>query len=146
MDDTAARRACLAGNVDAFRHFVEQYQGRALAHARLLTRHEADAADATQDSAFVLGQRYSLATLALALALLSFLNVAGLEKAVFAIVLGMKALRSAPPPPLEQRRGYARLGIGVAAAHVVLLATVILLNLDRIPRLLEALRALSDLH
>ena len=50
MDDTAARRACLAGNVDAFRHFVEQYQGRALAHARLLTRHEADAADATQDA------------------------------------------------------------------------------------------------
>jgi len=50
MDDTAARRACLAGNVDAFRHFVEQYQGRALAHARLLTRHEADAADATQEA------------------------------------------------------------------------------------------------
>ena len=50
MDDAAARRACLAGNVDAFRHFVERYQGRALAHARLLTRHEADAADATQEA------------------------------------------------------------------------------------------------
>jgi RNA polymerase sigma-70 factor (ECF subfamily) len=36
--------------VDAFRHFVDQYQGRALAHARLLTRNEADAADATQDA------------------------------------------------------------------------------------------------
>jgi RNA polymerase sigma-70 factor, ECF subfamily len=50
MDDVAARRACLAGNVDAFRHFVERYQNRALAHARLLTRNEADAADATQDA------------------------------------------------------------------------------------------------
>ena len=100
----------------------------------------------SRESAFVLGQRYSLATVALALALLSFLNLAGLEKAVFAMVLGVKALRSAPPPPLEQRRGYARLGIGVAAAHVVLLAAVVLLNLDKIPRLLEALRALSDLH
>jgi RNA polymerase sigma-70 factor (ECF subfamily) len=50
MDDAAARRACLAGNVDAFRHFVERYQGRALAHARLLTRNAADAADATQDA------------------------------------------------------------------------------------------------
>jgi hypothetical protein len=98
------------------------------------------------ESAFVLGQRYTLATLALALALLSFLNVAGLEKAVFAMVLGMKALRSAPPPPLEHRRGYARLGIGLGAAHVVLLATVILLNLDKIPKLIAALRALSDLR
>ena len=50
MDDAAATRACLTGNVDAFRHFVDRYQTRALAHARLLTRNEADAADATQDA------------------------------------------------------------------------------------------------
>jgi RNA polymerase sigma-70 factor (ECF subfamily) len=50
MDDAAATRACRAGNVDAFRHFVDGYQGRALAHARLLTRNEADAADATQEA------------------------------------------------------------------------------------------------
>ena len=98
------------------------------------------------ESPFVLGQRYTLATLALALALLSFLNVAGLEKAVFAIVLGVRALRPTPEPPLEQRRGWARLAIGLGAAHVVLVAAVILLNLDRIPRLLDALRAFSDLR
>lgn len=40
----------MAGNVDAFRHFVERYERRALAHARLLTRNEADAADATQEA------------------------------------------------------------------------------------------------
>jgi RNA polymerase sigma-70 factor (ECF subfamily) len=50
MDDAAAIRACRTGNVDAFRHFVDQYQGRALAHARLLTRNDADAADATQEA------------------------------------------------------------------------------------------------
>jgi RNA polymerase sigma-70 factor, ECF subfamily len=50
MDDRAASRACVAGEIDAFRHFVDQYQGRALAHARLLTRNEADAADATQEA------------------------------------------------------------------------------------------------
>jgi RNA polymerase sigma-70 factor (ECF subfamily) len=50
MDDAAALRACRTGNVDAFRHFVDRYQGRALAHARLLTRNEADAADAAQDA------------------------------------------------------------------------------------------------
>ena len=36
--------------MDAFRHFVDRYQVRALAHARLLTRNEADAADATQEA------------------------------------------------------------------------------------------------
>jgi RNA polymerase sigma-70 factor (ECF subfamily) len=33
-----------------FRHFVERYQRRALAHAMLLTRNAADAADAAQDA------------------------------------------------------------------------------------------------
>ena len=50
MDDAAASRACLAGRTDAFRHFVDCYQHRALAHARVLTRNEADAADATQEA------------------------------------------------------------------------------------------------
>ena len=98
------------------------------------------------DSAFVLGQRYTLATMALVLALLSFLNLAGLEKAALAVVLGLRALSATPGPPLEQRRSWARLGIGLAAAHVVLVATVILIFVDRLPKLLEALRALSDLR
>ena len=98
------------------------------------------------ESAFVLGQRYTLATLALGLALLSFLNLAGLEKAILAIVLGVRALTATPAPPLEQRRGWARLGIGLASAHVVLVVTVILLNLHRLPKLLDALRALADLR
>jgi RNA polymerase sigma-70 factor (ECF subfamily) len=50
MDDASAIRACRAGDVNAFRHLVERYQARALAQGRLLTRNEADAADATQDA------------------------------------------------------------------------------------------------
>lgn len=50
MDDAAATRACRDGDVNAFRHLVERYQQRARAHARLLTRNEADAADATQEA------------------------------------------------------------------------------------------------
>lgn len=50
MDDAAAARACRAGETDGFRHFVERYQSRALAHARVLTRNDADAADATQEA------------------------------------------------------------------------------------------------
>ena len=100
----------------------------------------------SRESAFVLGQRYTFATLALTLALLSFLNLAGMEKAILAIVLGLRALRPAPQPPLEQRRGWARMAIGLGVAHVVLVVTVILLNLDRISALLDALRAMSDLR
>src|SRR5262245_53385207 len=50
MDDAAAIRTCRAGSVEAFRHLVDRYQTRALAHATLLTRNEADAADATQEA------------------------------------------------------------------------------------------------
>ena len=100
----------------------------------------------SRESAFVLGQRHAFATLALGLALLSFLNLAGLEKAAFAIFLGLRALQASPEPLLEQRRTWARLGIGLGAAHVVLVVTIILLNLDRISRLIDALRAMSDLR
>jgi RNA polymerase sigma-70 factor (ECF subfamily) len=50
MDEDAAIRACRAGDTGAFRHLVDRYQSRAVAHARLLTRNDADAADATQDA------------------------------------------------------------------------------------------------
>jgi RNA polymerase sigma-70 factor (ECF subfamily) len=50
MEDAAAIRSCLEGNTDAFRHLVDRYQARALAHAKALTRNDADAADATQNS------------------------------------------------------------------------------------------------
>jgi hypothetical protein len=100
----------------------------------------------SRESAFVLGQRYTLATVALGLALLSFLNLAGMEKAILAIVLGVKALKSVPAPALEQRRGLARIGIGLGAAHIVLVLTIILLNLDRLGTLVETLRAMSDLR
>jgi RNA polymerase sigma-70 factor (ECF subfamily) len=50
MNDAAAVRMCLTGELDAFRYLVDRYQGRALVHARILTRNEADAADATQEA------------------------------------------------------------------------------------------------
>jgi hypothetical protein len=74
------------------------------------------------------------------------LNLAGLEKAIFAIVLARQALKPSPQPPLEQRRGWARVAVGLAVAHAVLVVSVVLLNLDRLATLLEALRAISDLH
>ena len=95
-------------------------------------------------SGFVLGQRYVFATLALVVALLSFINLAGMEKAILAIVLGYKALTLAPAPPLEQRRGWAKAGVMLGAAHIVLVVSVILLNLDRLAKVVEVLSAMSD--
>jgi uncharacterized membrane protein YadS len=95
---------------------------------------------------FVLGQRYTFATLALVVGLLSFLNLAGMEKAVLAIVLGMRALSLQPEPALQQRRGWAKSAIALGTAQIVLLATIILLNLDRLARVGEVLEALSYLR
>ena len=100
----------------------------------------------SREAAFVLGQRYTLATLALGLALLSFLNLAGMEKAILAIVLAVRALKATPQPALEQRKSWARFAIALAATHVVLVVTLVLLNLDRLARLIEVLRAMSDLR
>ena len=95
---------------------------------------------------FVLGQRYTFATLALVVAVLSFLNLAGIEKAVLAILLGFRALTLHPEPALERRRTWARAGMILGATQIALIATVILLNLDRLPKVVEVLRALSDLR
>ncbi|HXW07912.1 MAG TPA: sigma-70 family RNA polymerase sigma factor [Vicinamibacterales bacterium] len=50
MDDAEAIGRCREGEADAFRHLVQRYQRRALAHARALTRNDADAADAAQEA------------------------------------------------------------------------------------------------
>jgi hypothetical protein len=81
-----------------------------------------------------------------AVVLLGFLNLAGMEKAILAILLGLRALRPAPLPTLEQRRGWARMAIGLGVAHIVLVVTIVLLNLDRLSTLIDALRAMSDLR
>ena len=61
-----------------------------------------------------------------------------------AILLGYRALTAAPSPPLERRRGWAKAATVLGAAHIVLVVTVVLLNLDRLSRVVEVLRAVSD--
>jgi hypothetical protein len=100
----------------------------------------------SNNSAFVLGQRHAFATVALLLAFLSFVNLAGLEKAIFAIALAIKALSVSPAPRLEGRRRWAQIAIVTGSAHAILVIVVIALNLDRLTRLFHALRAMSDLR
>lgn len=94
---------------------------------------------------FVLGQRRAFATLALVVALLSFVNLAGMEKAILAIVLGIRALSPTPEPALDQRRNWARTAAVLGAAHIILVVTLILLNLDRLGKVIDVFRALADL-
>lgn len=95
---------------------------------------------------FVIGQRRAFATLALVIALLSFVNLAGLEKAILAIVLGIRALSPSPEPALDQRRSWAKAAAVLGAAHIILVVTVIAMNLDRLSKVIDAFRALSDLQ
>ena len=95
---------------------------------------------------FVLGQRYTFATLALVVGFLSFLNLAGVEKAVLAIVLGMRALSMDPAPPLQQRRGWAKSAVALGSAQIILLTMIILFNLDRLAEVWQVLETLSDLR
>lgn len=92
----------------------------------------------------VLAQRYAYATVALVVGLLSFVNFFGIEKSILAVVLGLKALGREPAPALDARRSWAKSGVALGTAQAAIVLTIILLNLDRIPKIIEAFRALSD--
>jgi hypothetical protein len=96
------------------------------------------------DHAAVASQRYAYATIALVVGLLSFVNLFGFEKSILAIVLGFKALGRNPAPTLEARRSWATSGVVLGTLQISLVVAIILLNLDRIPKIIAAFRALSD--
>jgi hypothetical protein len=96
------------------------------------------------DSNVVLAQRYTYATVALIVGLLSFVNLFGFEKSILAVVLGLRALGQQPAPVLETRRYWAKSAVVLGVTQVLLVVVVILLNLDRIPKIIAAFRALAD--
>ena len=51
---------------------------------------------------------------------------------------------SAKSPVLDARRYWATSAVALGVAQVLLVVTIILLNLDRIPKVIGAFRALSD--
>ena len=96
------------------------------------------------DPSVVVSQRYAYATVALVVGLLSFVNLFGFEKSILAIVLGFKALGRSPAPALDARRSWATSGVVLGTFQMSLVLMIILLNLDRIPKIIAAFRALSD--
>ena len=92
----------------------------------------------------IAAQRYTYATIALVVGLLSFINLFGIEKSILAVVLGLKALGRDPAPALDVRRHWAKSGIVLGATQAALVITIIVLNLDRIPKIISVFRALSE--
>ncbi|MBA2525222.1 MAG: hypothetical protein H0V18_05470 [Pyrinomonadaceae bacterium] len=102
--------------------------------------------ESKQDSQIhvVLGQKYAYATISLILGLACFINLAGLEKAVLAVIFGFLALKSTPAPALTTRRVWAKTGVALGTTVLVVIPTIVLLNLDRLRVIVEALMKLSE--
>lgn len=94
--------------------------------------------------AFIIGQKYAYATVALVLGIACFTSILGLEKAILAIIFGWLALRDGPGPRLADHRGRAKAGLILAAIVLVTVPTVLLLNLDRIRTIIDAISSVTE--
>lgn len=96
-----------------------------------------------ENAAVVLGQKYAFVTVALVLAMSSFVSLLGMEKSILAIIFAWMALRREPAPPLSDRRRWGRVAIVLGVVHVVVMSSLVLFNLDRIRTVLEMLMTLE---
>ncbi len=92
-------------------------------------------------AAFQQGRRVGLATAALALGAVSFLNLFGMEKSLLAIALAVIAMRGVQPVATAIRRG--RIAVVLASAHIVTIVVVLVVFQDRLRELLDLLYELS---
>jgi len=95
-------------------------------------------------NSFVLGQKYAFATVALVLAITSFISLLGMEKAILAIIFAWLALRPEPGPRLRERRGWGKVALALGIIHLILIPMLILLNIEKIRAALELLRTLHE--
>ena len=95
-------------------------------------------------ASIILGQKYAYATISLVLGLACFINLAGLEKALLAVIFGWLALKSRPAPALKTRRLWAKIGVVLGTLVLIVIPTIIILNLDRLRVIVEALMKLSE--
>lgn len=96
------------------------------------------------NASIVLGQKYAFVTVALVLAISSYISLLGMEKSILAIIFAWMALRPAPAPALNDRRRWGKVAIVLGIIHVVLMPTLILLNIDKIRTALQLLMTLQE--
>ena len=92
----------------------------------------------------VLGQKYAYATVSLVLGVFCFNNLAGMEKALLAVIFGWLALKPTPPPVLKERRMWATAGVAMGAIMLILVPTLIIVYIDRLSEIIRVLSKLSN--
>jgi len=92
------------------------------------------------ESARLHGRREGLAVAALALGLVSFLNLLGAEKAILALVLGFAGLSGATDPHVRTR---AFLAIGLGIAYLVTIVVVLVMFREQLRELIGLLHTLG---
>ena len=92
----------------------------------------------------VLGQKYAYATVALVLAIASFFNLFGIEKAILAIIFGRLALKSDPAPPLKEHRAWGQVGLAVGVLQIGLTAVLMIVFRNELHQILDLLLRLQD--
>ena len=92
----------------------------------------------------VLGQKYAYATVSLILGLACFVNLAGMEKAVLAIIFARLALKATPTPRLSARRMWAKTGLALGALVLLIVPAIIILNLGQLREAIEVLIKLDE--
>ncbi|HEY5103352.1 MAG TPA: hypothetical protein VII70_11265 [Steroidobacteraceae bacterium] len=98
------------------------------------------AADPVQ-AAYQQGRRIGLATGALAIGCVAYINLLGVEKSILAAVLAVTALRGAARGSQLLRRSRAALAL--AAAHLAMSAAVLVIFRDKLPQLAQLLQKLG---
>ena len=91
----------------------------------------------------ILGQKYAFATASLILGIFCFVNLLGLEKPILAVVFGWLALRAKPEPKLKEHRAWAQVGVTLGVITLIVVPTIIILNLDRLREIVEALSKIN---
>lgn len=92
----------------------------------------------------VLGQKYAYATVSLLLGIFCFINLAGMEKAVLAIVFAWLALRNAPEPALTARRVWAQAGLALGGLLLIIVPVIIFFNFGRLREIFEVISRMSS--
>lgn len=92
-------------------------------------------------AAYEEGRRTGLATAALALSIVAYINLLGVEKSLLAIVLAVLALRGTERARTALRRGRAALVIGVV--HVVIFVAALAVFHRQLGQLMHLLQQLG---
>jgi hypothetical protein len=101
-------------------------------------------ASETENQRVVLGQKYAYATASLALGIVCFINLAGMEKAALAVIFAWLALKANPAPALKARRIWAKTGLVLGSTVLILVPTLILVFFNRLSEVIEVFSKMSN--